>query len=210
MTWIQTSMGKKFLLFAPSVSDVCLDDIAGPLSRLCRWNGQCKCFYSVAQHSLHVSDLLARSGASLRLQMIGLLHDAHEAYTGDIVSPLKHHLYADLCDTRPPLLESEVISVDEMCAVISQRIFQALIPGMSSDGCETGAEGLAWCRADRQALVTEAHALFDYPPLEDWHLRYTEKADPYPLEIPLSCEFVETLFRDRYHSLLYRMEGVEA
>jgi len=61
-----------------------LDDIVHSLSLMNRFNGAALFPYSVAQHSLHVASLLP---AELRLE--GLLHDAAEAYIGDMVSPLK-------------------------------------------------------------------------------------------------------------------------
>lgn len=82
--WIQTYTGKKFHLLNPKVEDVDIIDIAFSLSRQCRFNGHTLFFYSVAQHSLLVSQ-----NVSVENKKWGLLHDAAEAYIGDIVSPLK-------------------------------------------------------------------------------------------------------------------------
>ncbi len=62
-------------------------DIAAGLSRICRWSGQTSEFYSVAEHSVRVAQLVPPEH---RLQ--ALLHDAPEAYIGDMARPLK-----DLC-----------------------------------------------------------------------------------------------------------------
>jgi hypothetical protein len=81
---IHTFSGIAFDLLDPQPSMVHLEDIIHSLSLVNRFNGAALFPYSVAQHSLHVASLLP---AGLRLE--GLLHDAAEAYIGDMVSPLK-------------------------------------------------------------------------------------------------------------------------
>lgn len=87
--WSQTYTGKRFYLLSPSEEDFSLTDIAHSLSMQCRYNGHTAYFYSVAEHSL----LLARYVAGLGLppgdQMEALMHDAAEAYTGDLTRPTK-------------------------------------------------------------------------------------------------------------------------
>lgn len=61
-----------------------LIDIASGLSKICRFGGQCKHFYSVAQHCVIVAAL---SPVGYKLE--GLMHDATEAYLGDVIKPLK-------------------------------------------------------------------------------------------------------------------------
>lgn len=71
----------------PSASVIDIHDIAAGLSRCCRFAGQLPDdvpLYSVAQHSVHVSWLVPAEFA-----LHGLLHDAAEAYMGDLPSPLK-------------------------------------------------------------------------------------------------------------------------
>lgn len=84
--WIQTYCGRRFDFNHIRTEDISIIDIASALSKLCRFNGHCTEFYSVAEHSLYVSSLLPKE---LRLE--GLLHDAAEAYTGDLTKPLKCH-----------------------------------------------------------------------------------------------------------------------
>ena len=85
--WIQTFSGKKFPLETPDIAQIDIQDIAHALSMLCRFNGHCTQFYSVAEHSVHVSYEIAPD-----LALVGLLHDAAEAYLGDVPSPLKKKL----------------------------------------------------------------------------------------------------------------------
>jgi uncharacterized protein len=68
-------------------SDVALVDIAQSLGQQTRWNGMLGCHYSIAQHSVLVSEQLAPIGPAA--QMAGLLHDASEAYLSDINSEVK-------------------------------------------------------------------------------------------------------------------------
>ncbi len=84
---IPTFSGLKLNILSPLDRDISIEDIAISLSRECRFAGHTKKFYSVAQHSLHVSEILPHS-----LALEGLLHDATEAYLRDIASPFKELL----------------------------------------------------------------------------------------------------------------------
>lgn len=81
---ILTLQGKLFDYRAPEHHTFCIDEIAHALSNLCRFTGHTRSFYSVAQHSVLVCDL-----APPEHKLEALLHDAHEAYVGDVNSPLK-------------------------------------------------------------------------------------------------------------------------
>jgi 5'-deoxynucleotidase YfbR-like HD superfamily hydrolase len=85
--WIQTYSGKKFQLLSPKIEDISIIDIAHALSMQCRFTGHTKHFYSIAQHSVFVSQLC------YNYPLYGLLHDASEAYLSDISSPLKNSGY---------------------------------------------------------------------------------------------------------------------
>lgn len=82
--YVSTHLGHRFYPLAPRIDDVAIEDIAHGLAFQCRFNGQTQYFYSVAQHSLMVASLVPR-----RLALAALLHDAAEAYLGDMVKPLK-------------------------------------------------------------------------------------------------------------------------
>jgi len=70
----------------PSSSSFTIDDIAHGLSLICRYSGQCTTFYSVAEHSLLVSY------EAVGHEYAALLHDAAEAFVGDLTRPLKQIL----------------------------------------------------------------------------------------------------------------------
>jgi hypothetical protein len=70
-----------------SFEQVNFRDIASSLAKICRFTGATFSHYSVAQHSILVAGILPP-----QLQVYGLLHDAHEAYLGDIATPVKNLL----------------------------------------------------------------------------------------------------------------------
>src|SRR5690242_11754504 len=82
--WMQTYTGRRFWPLDPRVDDIDIGDIAHHLSLVCRFAGACREFYSVAQHCVGVSYVCDPKDA-----LWGLLHDAAEAYVGDMVRPLK-------------------------------------------------------------------------------------------------------------------------
>jgi hypothetical protein len=81
---ITTFSGIRFWPLIPNPADIRIEDIAHALSNQCRFAGHASKFYSVAEHSVHVSKLSAPEDA-----LWGLLHDASEAYLVDLPRPLK-------------------------------------------------------------------------------------------------------------------------
>ena len=81
---ISTVSGRFFDIPAPDQYQYDIDEIATALSNICRYTGHVEKFYSVAEHSVLVSRLVPE-----RLALAGLLHDASEAFVGDVSSPLK-------------------------------------------------------------------------------------------------------------------------
>lgn len=90
-TQIRTATGY-FDLAKPTPEQIRLEDIVTSLSRLCRFGGHCKFFYSVAQHSVRCWHLALKDARSLDVQRAVLAHDFVEAYTGDLVRPYKNLL----------------------------------------------------------------------------------------------------------------------
>ncbi len=87
--FIGTYSGKKFSLVNPRLQDIDIQDIAHGLAMQCRWTGQCKFHYSIAQHSYYCSFIGPDKEAFDRL-----MHDSSEAYIGDMNRPLKHYTEA--------------------------------------------------------------------------------------------------------------------
>jgi len=87
-SWIQTYSGKQFFPLNPDKNQICIEDIAHSLGKICRFNGHSKTFYSVAEHSIYVSQKVSKEN-----MLWGLLHDASEAYLGDIPKPIKPYLH---------------------------------------------------------------------------------------------------------------------
>ena len=146
MTWIQTFTGRKFSLTDPQPEDVCIEDIAHALANVCRFGGHCRGHYSVAQHSVHVADIVAED-----FKLDAILHDAGEAYYGDITRPQKILLrgmttrIGGICDFQ--------IFIDRIdCAIAEHFGIPSTLPQ-------------AVCHADTVMLATEARDLLTEPPL---------------------------------------------
>ena len=139
---IDTAAGFRVDLDAPSADQIALEDIAGGLSRVCRFGAQSLRFHSVAQHAILVSELLIDNGHP-ELALAGLHHDSHEAYACDIPSPLKRKLKAAGQDLY-----------EEVCESLDQAIYASLgirRPDLSEkDAIKT---------ADQTALMIEAAEL---------------------------------------------------
>lgn len=128
--WFLTASGRQFWPLDARPEDVCIEDIAHGLSQVCRFGGHCRKFYSVAQHSVVVASFLPPG-----LRRLGLLHDATEAYIGDMVRPLKlcmpdyqqaeKRLWRVICEAfglpRDPHPHPEVKAADNLALMTERR-----------------------------------------------------------------------------------------
>ncbi len=100
---IITYTGKIFDLLNPSPDMVCIEDIAHSLAYQCRYTGHTQEFYSVAQHCV----LMAQNSDLPGDPMAKLLHDADEAYIGDMARPWKDLLRVSEVVFHIPIREFE-------------------------------------------------------------------------------------------------------
>lgn len=84
MTRILTQSATQVDILKPQAKQIRIDDICHGLAHVCRFNGQTRHHYSVAQHSLIVADIVPQEH-----KLHALLHDAGEAYMADIARPIK-------------------------------------------------------------------------------------------------------------------------
>lgn len=159
MTWIQTYTGRAFSyqdVIDGKEPDICLLDIAVPLSNLCRFAGHCPAFYSVAEHTVLVASIAAQDPAiddePLRqlVAQCALLHDAAEAYVCDLPKPLKSFQGAG--EFYPRLEE-----------LVSKAIFRHF----SVEPSQVAMDIVK--RADVLALAVEKSAMFPESP-RDWEI----------------------------------------
>ena len=186
MSWIITRSGRKFDLLDPKPQDVVLSDIAHALAHQCRFAGHTRTFYSVAYHSYLASYAVGKMpglvvGEERRLiELEALLHDAHEAYCGDISAPLRNAL-AD----RTSELESIIKRIDE---VIRLKFHLPNIPSPRV------------AEADRVMLATERRDVLAAAHNVEWpSLRGVRPLDR-PIK-PMTSERSEVLFYRRYFEL---------
>ncbi len=167
MSWIQTYTGRKFYSVDPRAEDIDVRDIAHSLSNLCRFNGHCLRYYSVAEHSVRVARALPSE-----LSLWGLLHDAGEAYLTDLPRPVKQFL--------PQFSELE----DRVLCRVAERF------GLS------WPMPAAVKHADNVLLATEARDLMAPPP-EAWNLGVEPLAEPIEPMMPHEAErwFLEEFAR---------------
>lgn len=174
--WMQTFTGKKWFVTDPHPDDVEIRDIAHGLSMVCRFAGHCRVFYSVAEHSVRVARLVEACGGTPEEALWGLLHDAAEAYLGDMVRPLKVSMTA--------YREHEA------------RHEGVILKGLGVAAPTTEARKLVKT-TDDILLVTEQRDLMGVPP-EAWSVQ----AEPLDVTIePWTATQAEAEFLARYRVL---------
>jgi hypothetical protein len=126
--YFRTFTGRRVHSLSPSPDEIDIDDIAHSLAYQCRFLGHTDGFYSVAQHSVLVSQMVPEQDA-----LWGLLHDAAEAYLGDLPAPIK----------REPEMHVYRAAEERLLQAVAARFG---LPPATPDSVK---------RADRIALATE-------------------------------------------------------
>jgi len=150
--WFTTFTGKKFYPFSPRIEDIDIVDIAHALSLVCRFGGHLPEHYSVAQHSVLVSYLVPTE-----LSLEGLIHDAAEAYIGDIIRPIKKH----------PQFKCFLDDIEMTIESLIDIKFNLFKPGDFNSKSFNDAKKLIK-KVDNIALLTEKRDLFKAAWGQNW------------------------------------------
>jgi hypothetical protein len=155
--YLQTVSGRWVNPFDPDPAQLDAGDIARALANQCRFGGHSRVFYSVAQHSVIVSRLVEERGGDVEDVFAALMHDAAEAYLGDMPHPLKH---------RSPLGAAFKEAEHHLEQAIRDRF-----------GIRPGVPEIK--QADRALLATERRAFS----AETWHWPELDGVEPLDLEL---------------------------
>ena len=171
---IQTFSNRQFDFLDPRSDQFTIGDIAHALSHICRFAGHTRKFYSVAQHCY-----LASQYVSPKYAMHALLHDAAEAFIGDISTPLKQ-LLPDY-------------------KVIEKRVEAAIFKKFGIEELPQEVH-----EVDRRLLITEQR---DLMPTSNPVWTFEER--PYnTVIIPLKPKKAYSLFLDRYNEIIIHNNAV--
>lgn len=166
--WSQTWSGGRFFPQDPSVSEVNIRDIAAALSKQCRFNGHTSHFYSVAQHSVLMTRMVSKEH-----KLEALLHDAAEAYVGDLVRPVK-------------IACPDFKAIDNKVDFIVRLHF-----GLPDDMSEEVHDAdMKICSAEKRDLMPRSEVWPDMPPCDD-----------IPTIVPWSWKYAERMFLNEYRRL---------
>lgn len=197
--WMGTYTGGKFWPLAPRPQDVNIEDIAHALSMICRYGGHCVRFYSVAEHSVLVSEAVERLAREAHYSerdvahtaLCALIHDAPEAYLGDMIRPLKH--------------QPEMSAFRDADALVDSAIAQALQLWPLVDVLPYASDLIRV--ADDSILIDEVTQLLADP---SEHLKTARMSALTSLGVAIAALApldAERAFLDRYRTLRDRMRA---
>lgn len=177
---IEAVSGRMLFPLSPRVADVNIKDIAHALGNKCRYTGHCREFYSVAQHSVLVSQVVDR-----RLALAGLLHDASEYVLPDVSSPVKPRLKG--------------------FKEIEEGVLDAVFKRFGILATRQDEEAMAEIKAaDRAVMAIEVRDLMPGNP-DYWDL---PDADPFlDVREPWGPKESREKFMDRYEQIMEAMAG---
>ncbi len=95
MSWIVTATGQELDIYNPNQANIDGLSVAWSLAQINRFNGHALRPYSVAEHSLLVCEITTHMGLDVHGRFAALLHDAHEAFCGDMHTPGKQAIGPD-------------------------------------------------------------------------------------------------------------------
>jgi 5'-deoxynucleotidase YfbR-like HD superfamily hydrolase len=178
---MQTLTGRRFYMLDPEPEDIFIEDIAGSLGKICRFNGHPRAHYSVGQHCVLGSHVVEEQTQDLILALAFQLHDAGESYLGDMIQPLK----------KMPELEAYRLASNKLDRIIEKRF--RLPDGILEDKTIKEVDNRMLFTEKRDLLVT---------------LQWGHSAQPYDFKIkPWGWRKTQRKYLERYHELCLRLDG---
>lgn len=182
MSWMQTRSGRAVDLQNPTPQMIDFGDVAWALARIARFIGHTGPDdgaepYSVAQHSVLGAEVLLAETGDRALAAAFLLHDAHEAYLGDMSTPAKM-AYAETGHRLGGYSGYWIVNdaLGRPRRLLDEAIYAAAgvtLPGAADDARRILKE------TDIRLLLAERNALFRQPPPRPWN-ETIEQARPLP------------------------------
>lgn len=177
-------------LSCPLPSDIRIEDIAAGLSRLCRFGGQIQRrvgrdqarWYSVAEHSVHAAAVARRLGKGRDVQRACLLHDAAEAYLGDMTRPVRQLALGRL---------------GAIYASYESRMLEAIARAFDVDFVSTAADVR---QIDNALLIAERDRLFDADGV-DWTGESEVMEISFDWPIGMAVEHAEQVFLSTFEDI---------
>lgn len=191
--WIQKRYAGKYYPLDPRPEEIQMDDIAHCLANLCRFTGDTREFYSVAQHCWLMSFAVPAQFA-----LLALMHDSAEAYIGDISRPLKRTM-------RIQYPDGELVTFKELerrtLQVIGVAIEMPDLFQFASDNTYGAMLRKVIDDADMLMLATEARDVLACIH-DDWRVKESNgfRVLDFPIK-PVPPHIAEDLFKSRYMQL---------
>jgi uncharacterized protein len=167
--YFRTFTGRRVCSLSPSPDEIDIEDIAHSLAYQCRFLGHTDGFYSVAQHSVLVSQMVPDQDA-----LWGLLHDAAEAYLGDLPAPIKREPEMRMYRAAEERLLEAVAARFSLPSAIPDSVKRADRIVLATEFRDvTTVDDLDWIIAECGFAPSEHHWIMPWPPVaaEDRFLR---------------------------------------
>lgn len=164
---IRLRSGLYLNLADPRQDQFTIDDIACALSKICRFGGHVESFYSVAEHSVHCLGVARDDCLSPNEQFACLMHDAAEAFVGDVVKPLKVMLQNyDAIECRMEGVIADKFGIDFVTTKAAyKKIDHEML--IAERRALFSADNVKWFGEDRVRHIS--------PPIQCWNPKVAEQ-----------------------------------
>lgn len=166
--------GEIFDLLNPDPALVALPEVAIALSRIPRFLGHTRgAPYSVALHSLLVAGFALTARDTPRTAVLALLHDAHEAYTGDTTRPMQRALGGEAAEALHGVQDRVQLAILDACGISSPDALERRIVKSCDDRALALELSLFWPERypREEAHTIEAGALAEMSEMLKWPAR---------------------------------------